>query len=254
MENKINLDITSKLSINNGIDLAELVNNLQRFTPMHLFIDHTGLLKGIHNILEINYTPSELVKIENGYHMREIATGRTFIIFTRELLNLLTLQKCEYINTFFQNLMEESESDFSMEPSSYEDPESYLYDTESQASCEEDVKQYITNFRLFLHIDRDEDESSALNLDSKYISMLEKDNHIDIGNTIALSFQTFLERKDYTSEIRLVYHENHYAEVEITTHKELTQDIIEEIEDEAVLNLEKDSIFFIFRKTRMFRR
>lgn len=250
MEIKINLDITSKLSLNNGIDLEELANNLQRFTSMHLFIDHTGLLKGIHDILEINYTPSELVKIENGYHMREIATGRTFIVFTRELFNLLTLQKCEHINTFFQNLMEETESDFSMEPSSYENPESYSYEIESEASCEEGGKQYITNFRLFLQIDEDEDGSYALNLNPKYISMLEEENDIDIGNTIALSFQTFLERKDYTSEIRLVYHEDYYAEVEITTHTELTQDIIEEIEDEAVLNLDKDNIFFIFRKSQ----
>ena len=96
--------------------------------------------------------------------------------------------------------------------------------------------------------DDDIDCINATYINKKIFKYLEDEYKIDLSETISISFSTFLKTKGYESSISIFYYDHIFAEVCIESNVSLPDDIANEIEREALLNLkETDAIFFIIR-------
>jgi hypothetical protein len=105
-------------------------------------------------------------------------------------------------------------------------------------------------FRIYLKSIDDNEYINAVYVNNKILENIEKENDIDLGKTIELSFSSFLKKRGYDNvKIGIEFYENVFGEVVIYSNKEITNEIIQEIEENAILNVNtNDIIFFIHRE------
>jgi len=112
-----------------------------------------------------------------------------------------------------------------------------------------DVKTF---FRMFLKSLDDQECNEHLYINKKMIKNLDDKNNIDLIDTIKLSFTSFLEMKNIKSQVSVIFHENTFAEVLIMSQKKISNEIIEIIENEALLDFnDGDIVFFVYRDVEM---
>lgn len=284
MQKNILFDLTTKLVLKDGASMEEIVDSLQKFTQYPLYIKHMDMtLRSIEDFSVFPKGEFELVGVETGYMLRHKITYETFHVFDRDFMEYLIGFNSEIYEERFEtpsstsydetissdsfhpveeaiNIIEEimkrrpntpvTELTSTEEDSSITESEASVSDEEESSEWSIDSCVNKTWFRMLLKDCDDEDEESMY-LNSKTLSMIEYENELDIEETIKLSFQTFLENRNYENvDVKLGYHENVFAEIEIETSKPLSETDINEIEDEALLQLVgPDIIFFIFRES-----
>jgi len=163
----------------------------------------------------------------------------------------------ETVSTEFQSIVSsDSQEEIIDSQEEIIDSQEEIIDSQEEIidSQEEIIKSdftYISFYRLFLKDAYDDEEMYTTYINPKILKQIEKDDDIDLEDTIKISFETFIKNKEYDNvNVCLVFFDDTYAEVKIETTKPLDEDLIKEIEDNAIFQLDnKDEIYFIFRKT-----
>lgn len=106
-----------------------------------------------------------------------------------------------------------------------------------------------TYFRFYLKSQDDDEGDCATYVNPKLFVMLEEENDIDLEETIAMSFRNYLVEKGYHNpQISIFYREDVFAELLIETDKHLSEDVIDDIENDALLSLYENIIYFKYRE------
>ncbi len=114
----------------------------------------------------------------------------------------------------------------------------------------EKLVESVTIYRMFTGVIGFDDIDEILYINRKIIKILDEKNHINLVESIRLSFSEFLELKGFpNAKIVLDFFEGNFGEIKIITTNPLPEDIIREIEEEAVLELSENNIvFFVYRE------
>ncbi len=192
--------------------------------------------------------------VEDSEEMPCLVADKYFSEDSEEMSSLVEDSEEKYFSEASEeipSLVEDSEEKYFSETS--EEIPSLVEDSEEKYFSETSSTDYDTEsnrfwFRMFL---RSSDNITTY-LNPEIFKLLESENEINMKDTITLSFEEHLKHNGYLNpKVSLDFFQNKYAEICITLNSDLDDDIIEEIEDNALLNLYDDEvIFFIFRENK----
>ena len=283
----IKFNLTSELRISNGTKIEEIGNALQNFTKSYLYLDEELNLYSVNEFSEMPYENCILDVVENGFLLSEKSTGKLVHVFDKDLMNYLVNEKVEF--TSFQGYSQEekdiyqeeiittesiyqeeiittesmyetvedesdrdeSEKDETLEDETLEDETVEYEIVEDETVEDETVKglDYEAVFRIQLKDFDDYDNNEPVYIGKKMFNELEIINDIDLKETLNISFSSFLKIKGYNVKTDLYFYENKYAEVVIYTNKPIDTNIIEQIEEDAILEVNSnDLIYFNYIK------
>lgn len=227
--------LSKKMQLPAKSSLSELGHYLQPHTKQHLYIENNSLIS-------VN-EPEQMIG-KYRYHSSEYEDLPVYG---------LRLQNCDtgsIIEVFSDSLVEHLLSDrFDEAESPCNDPVYLSSSSEiSDSSESSSLGRYETAyFRMFLKYTGNFDEDSIY-VNSKTIKQIETENQIDLYKTITDSFVQYLDYRGYlNSAIRIEFYENVFGEVVIETKLPLSQEILINIEKEAYLNLNQDTLHFKLR-------
>jgi hypothetical protein len=257
----IKFNLTSELRISNGTKIEEIGNALQNFTKSYLYLDEELNLYSVNEFSEMPYENCILDVVENGFLLSEKSTGKLVHVFDKDLMNYLVDEKVEF--TSFQGYSQEEKDIYQEEiittESMYEtvEDESEKDESERDETVEDETVEdetvegldYEAVFRIQLKDFDDYDNNEPVYIGKKMFNELEIINDIDLKETLNISFSSFLKIKGYNVKTDLYFYENKYAEVVIYTNKPIDINIIEQIEEDAILEVNSnDLIYFNYIK------
>lgn len=210
----IKFNLTSELKVLNGAKIEEIGNSLQNFTESYLYIDDYLNLNSVNNFSEMLYKKCKLNVIDHGFLLTEKSTNRLIHVFNEDLMNYLLNKEDEI---------------------------------ENKDENKEEIKKEIQklDFESIFSIKL---KNSNIFINEKMFNELEIINDIDLRQTLDISFSSFLSNNGYIVKINIKFYEDN-AEVIIHTDKLIDVKIIEQIEKNAVLEVNSDDLIF-FKYTK----